>query len=174
MKSLLAVVMLLCFYAVKAQNEFAVTAFYNDFKKIYTDAQAGFESLRGTERKGEYPELQTEYNVKLVLTGADSGKLVFPAQGVPYAVYYFPSYKNRLKTDQESLNLREAMITAYGQVLYVRTETIIVNNRPFSNTWFFGDPNETATSKALFRTNIYYKDEKYYLVLEIRGKAEPA
>jgi len=170
MKKLLAVICLLGPVAANAQSEFASASFYQDFKKIYTDGQTGFTAYKGAPLKSEYPELQTEYKVKPSLPPADSGKLVFPVNGHPYAVYYFEPFKNRIKTDQKALGLREAIITAYEQPLYVRTETKMVDNKAFTNSYFFSGPDDNKVSQALFRTSIYYKDDKYYLLLEIKGK----
>lgn len=170
MKKLLAVVLLLGLHTAKAQNEFASTSFYEDLKKIYTDGQAGFANYKGAQLKSAYPELQTEYKVKLPLSPADSGKLIFPVTSNPYAVYYFEPAKNRIKTDQKALGLREAILSVYEEPLYVRTVTTVINEHPFTNSYFFTDANEALASKALFRTSIYYQDEKYYLLLEIRGK----
>ena len=70
-----------------AQNEFAATAFYTDFKKIFADAQAGFTDCKGIKRKSDFEELATEYYAKLMLPLADSGKVVFPVAGNPYVIY---------------------------------------------------------------------------------------
>ncbi len=156
---------------VDGQNEFAATAFYTDFKKIYEDAQAGFVNYKGDRRKSEFEELATEYKVKLLLPLADSGKIVFPLSGNrPYVVYYFEPSKVRLKVDQRAMNLRDALLTVFDQPLYARTETSIINNYPFSNTWYFTDPAETRLASAAFRMNIYFNEGKYNLLFEIRGK----
>lgn len=154
------------------QNEFAATAFYNDFKKIYSDAQVGFKTYRGGIKPGNYPELQSEFRVKLVLPLADSGKIVFPNNGNPFVVYYYEPSKVRLRVDQRALNLQEAVQTAYGQDLFSRTETVIVNNHPLTNTSFFSSSTEDRQSAALFRVSIYFNDGKYYMTLEIRGKKQ--
>lgn len=170
MKKIAVLLLLLASLAVKAQNEFDAAAFYSDFKKICADAQKGFSSLKGRSRNSEYPELQSEYNIKLLLPGSDSGKIVFPVNGNPHAVFYFSPHKNRTKTDQEGVNLREAVEKAYNEPLYIRTETTTVKGHPFTNTWFFKDAGETSSPKALFRMNIYYQEGKYYLQFEIRGQ----
>jgi hypothetical protein len=159
-------------FLIKAygQNEFAATGFYNDFKNVYADAQAGFRTNKGAKRNSEYAELQTEYQVKLMLSLADSGKIVFPNAGNPYAIYYFEPSKVRLKVDQRALNLQEAVLAVYEQPLYSRTETVLVKNRPLSNTWIFTTAEETRQSAALFRLSIYFDDGKYFLSFEIRGK----
>ena len=170
MKKLIFLV--LGFFTMKAygQNEFSATAFYNDFKKIYADAQSGFSNYKGDKRLSEYEDLQSEYKVKLMLPLADSGKIIFPNTGNPFVVYYFEPSKVRLKIDQRAVNLQEAILTAFGQPLYAMTETVVVNNHPLSNTWLFTLPDETKKSAAAFRMSIYFNDGKYYLALEIRGK----
>lgn len=156
---------------VYGQNEFAAAAFYADFKKIYEDAQAGFVNYKGDKRKSEFEELAIEYKVKLLLPLADSGKIVFPVSGnLPYVVYYFEPEKVRLKVDQRAMNLRDALLSVFDKPLYARTETSIINNRPFTNSWYFTDPAETRSAWAAFRMNIYFNEGKYCLAFEIRGK----
>lgn len=158
---------------VYGQNEFAAAAFYTDFKNIYEDAQAGFVNYKGDKRKSEFEELATEYKVKLLLPLADSGKIVFPVSANrPYVVYYFEPSKVRLKVDQRSMNLRDAVLSVFVQPLYSRTETTIINNHPFTNSWYFTDPAETRSAMAVFRINIYFNEGKYYLAFEIRGKTQ--
>ena len=152
-----------------AQNEFAATAFYNDFKLISADAQTGFRTIRGTKRISEFEELAAEYRVKLMLPLADSGKLLVPVNGKPYVIYYFEPDKIRLKMDQRGVNLRDAIVTAFGKPLYARTETSIINNYPFTNTLYFADPEENRQAMALFRQCLYYSNGKYFLSFEIRG-----
>lgn len=152
------------------QDEFAATAFYSDFKKIYADAQAGFINYKGEKRQSEFEELNDEYNVKFLLPLADSGKIVFPNTANPYVVYYFEPGKNRLKVDQRAVSLREAVVTAYNAPLYSKSETVMINDRPLSNTWLFTTAEETKNAAALFRISIYFTDNRYYLSFEIRGK----
>ena len=80
------------FFTMKAycQNEFAASAFYTDFKKIYEDAKGGFVTYKGDKRNSEFEELASEYKVKLLLPLADSGKIVYPVSGNnPFVVFYF-------------------------------------------------------------------------------------
>jgi hypothetical protein len=167
------VILILFFSILRAsgQNEFASTAFYKDFQKIYSDAQKGFPDYKGKKKASEFEELVDEYQVKLMLPLADSGKIVIPASGLPYAVYFFEPDKNRLKVDQRGANLRDAVLISLGQQLYARTETTTINNKPLSNTWYFTEPNETKLALAAFRLSIYYQDGKYNLSFEIRGKS---
>lgn len=172
MKRIILFFLLLSVAEVYGQNEFAATAFYTDFKKIYEDAQAGFVNYKGDKKKSEFEELATEYKVKLLLPLADSGKIVFPVSvNRPYVVYYFESSRVRLKVDQRAMNLREALLTVFDQPLYARSETTMINNHPFTNTWYFTDPAETRSAWAAFRMNIYFMEGKYILAFEIRGKA---
>ena len=154
------------------QNEFGAAAFYSDFKKVYADAQAGFLSYKGDQRKSEFEEIITEYKVKLLLPLADSGKIVVPVSGNPYVIYYFEPDKVRLKVDQRGTYLRDAVLTAFEKPLYARTETWIINNYPFTNALYFTDPNESRSAYAAFRMSIYYSCGKYYLSFEIRGKKQ--
>jgi hypothetical protein len=171
MKRTLTILFLLTAFRSHSQDEFASTAFYNDLKKIYADAQQGFIEFKGEKRVSEFEELATEYKVKFLLPLADSGKIVVPKSGNPYVIYFFEPHKNRLKVDQRAVGLRDAIVTAYEKPLYSRSETVVVKDRPLSNTWLFTDPNETKTSAAAFRITIYFENNGYYLSLEIRGKA---
>jgi hypothetical protein len=170
MKGLLLIVFLANAVKIFGQNEFAATAFYNEFKKIYTDAKNGFIESKGNERVSEFPELTKEFKVKLMLPLADSGKIVETNKGDAYVTYYFEPDKVRLKVDQRGAHLRDAILTAVNQPLYARTETIMIDNKPLSNTWYFTDPGETKTAAAAFKLSIYFKESKYFLSLEIRGK----
>ena len=155
-----------------AQNEFAATAFYNQFRNVYEDAQTGFVNCKGPKKHSEFKELNTEYRAKMMLPLADSGKVVVPVTGTPYVIYYFEPDKVRLRIDQRGVNLRDAVITAYGKPMYSRTETILVNNYPFTNTLYYTEPEETRTSAAMFRQCIYFHEDKYYLSFEIKGKKD--
>jgi hypothetical protein len=158
---------------IYGQNEFAATAFYTEFKKIYADAQAGFVNNKGDKRNTDFEELAIEYNIKLLLPLADSGKIVFPVSGNnPFVVYFFEPDKLRLKVDQRAVNLRDALLTVFDKPLYERTETSIINNHPFTNSWYFTNPEEIKSALAVFKMNIYFNEGKYYLSFEIRGKKE--
>jgi len=50
MKGYLLLILLTGIVKVFGQNEFAATAFYNEFKRIYTDATNGFIENKGSER----------------------------------------------------------------------------------------------------------------------------
>ncbi|MFZ1260928.1 MAG: hypothetical protein WAQ93_10635, partial [Chitinophagaceae bacterium] len=67
MKRMLILFLLFVLTRANAQNEFAATAFYTDFKKIFADAQAGFTDCKGIKRKSDFEELATEYYAKLML-----------------------------------------------------------------------------------------------------------
>jgi hypothetical protein len=167
---MLILVLLFTLTKANAQNEFAATAFYNEFKKIYEDAQTGFATCKGAKRNSEFEELATEYRAKMMLPLADSGKVVVPITGNPYVIFYFEPDKVRLKVDQRGVNLRDAIVIAFGKPLYARTETILINNYPFTNTLYFTEPEENQPAVAVFRQRIYYNSGKYYLSFEIRGK----
>jgi len=173
MKRIILFFLLFTVSEVYGQNEFAAIAFYTDFKKIYDDAQAGFVNYTGGKRKSEFEDLAAEYHVKLMLPLADSGKIVFPlSDNRPYVVYYFEPSRVRLKVDQRAVNLRDAVLSVFDQPLYVRSETYLINNHPFTNSLYFTDPAETRSAQATFRMTIYFNDGKYFLSLEIRGKKE--
>lgn len=168
-------VLFLLFVLTKAnaQNEFAATAFYNEFKKVYADGQTGFADCKGVKRNSGFEELAIEYRANLMLPLADSGKVVFPVVGNPYVIYYFEPDKVRLIVDQRGANLRDAIVLAFSKPLYSRTTTSINDNYPFTNTLFFTEPDEDKYAAAVFRQCIYYKGGKYFLSFEIRGKKEP-
>jgi hypothetical protein len=146
-----------------AQNEFAAAAFYKDFQKIYADGQKGFIQYKGVKKKSVLPELTDEFKVKILLPLADSGKLVFPKNGKPYAEYYFQPSKSKESIDLRASMLREAIATAYNKPLFTRSETIRSDNTPFSNTWFYTEPEPANTAAAIFRTSIV-RSGKYYIM----------
>lgn len=159
------------FLEVFGQNEFAATAFYSDLKKIYIDAQSGFNVYKGEKRSSDFEELATEFKTKQLLPLADSGKIVFPnSDNRPFVVYFFEPHKLRLKVDQRAMYLREAVQIAFEKPLFLRAETILVNNHPFTNSYLYKDAEEARPGQAEFRMSIYYKDKLYHLSLEIRGK----
>jgi hypothetical protein len=171
MKNWLSIAVLLLCHAADAQNEFAATAFYNEFNKIYIDAQDAFLENKGSVKKSLFEELAVEYRVKLLLPLADSGKIVFPVNGArPYVVYFFEPSKSRIKIDQRGLNLREAILTAFKNPLFTRTETLIQENKAYSSTYYFTMADEENKKMALFKSSIYPQDGLYYLSFEIRGK----
>ncbi|MEO7924617.1 MAG: hypothetical protein ABIR30_13130 [Chitinophagaceae bacterium] len=170
MKRVILFVFLLTTLDSLGQNEFAAAVFYNDFRKIYVDAQAGFVTYKGDKRQAEFEELAAEYRIKLLLPLADSGKIVFPISGNPYAIFYFEPDKVRLKVDQRGTNLRDAVLIAFEKPLYARTETYMVNNYPLTTAFYFTEPGETRTANAAFKMSLYYVTGKYYLSFEIRGK----
>lgn len=169
MKGVLFLICLTGILKVFGQDEFAASAFYNEFKKIYADAKNGFAENKGSERWSEFPGLTKEYNVNMLLPLADSGKIVESAKGRFYVIYFFEPGKVRLKVDQRAAYLRNAIVAALEQPLYARTETLLINNKSLSNSWYFTDPNETNKAAALFKISIFYKNKKYYLTLELNA-----
>lgn len=160
---------------LKAQNEFAATAFYNELKKISADAQNGFVLSKGARKAAAFEEFAEEFNVNLHLMLADSGKIVFPKNGnPPYAIYYFEPAKFRLKTDQRGADLRDAIVTAFSKPLYARTESTLVNEKAYTDTYIYQNQTDTEKRSALFRISVYPEGNKYFLSLEIRGKAVAA
>lgn len=171
MKKWLLAILLMITTLTHAQNEFAATAFYNEFRKIYSDAQNGFAINKGDKKMTGLDDLFSEFACKLSLPLADSCKLVFPVNGTPYVVYYFEAGKGRLKVDQRGLNLREAVVTAFGQPLYARTESVVREEKVFSSTYFYMIPEEEDKKKALFKSSIYQQNGLFYLTFEIRGRS---
>ncbi len=153
-----------------AQNEFAASAFYRDLNKISADAIAGFPDNKGKAVPSQYEGLTEEYKVKWLLSLADSGKIIFPKANHPYVVYYFEPAKQRLSADQKGGNLRDAIAIAVNKPLYTRSETILIDNVPMTNTWIFDKENETKTSQALYLLSIYKQGNRYYLSLQINGR----
>lgn len=171
MKKLLLLFSAFITLVAHGQDEFAATAFYNDFKKIQEDAQQGFIKYKGAKRSGERNGLGEEFRVKLLLPLADSGKIVVPVTGNPYAEYYFQPGKTKEEADTRAVSLRDAVITAYGKPLYAKTETITVGQLIFSNTYYFTEPDETLAAFALFKSSVYRDKKKYYLTFRVIGKA---
>lgn len=170
MKISITILSLLIFSTLYGQNEFAATSFYNEFKKIYADAQEGFVKNKGAKKVSEFEDLVDEYRPRWLLPLSDSGKIVFPIAGNPYVIYYFEPSKTRLKVDQRGAYLRDAISTAFSKPLYTITETTTINNFPYSDTWYFTEQGESRKNFAAFRQTIYYSNGKYYLSFEIRGK----
>ncbi|HQV60608.1 MAG: hypothetical protein IPQ25_13460 [Chitinophagaceae bacterium] len=170
MKRIFILFLVIISMEANSQNEFAATSFYNEFNKIYADAQEGFVKNKGTKRISEYEELVDEHKAKWMLPLADSGKIVFPASGFPYVIYYFEPSKTRLKVDQRGAYLRDAVATAFDKPLYTISETKIINNFPYTDTWFFTEQGEFRKTFAIFRQTIYNNNGKFYLSFQIRGK----
>jgi len=166
--------LILCFFVfalskVFSQNEFAATAFYNDFKKIVADAREGFPKYKGSKKRGT---ISDEYRVKILLPLADSGRIVFPLAGNPFVEYYFQTTKTKKEIDQRTVNLREAILTAYGQQLYARTETSTIKGSIFSNTYYYANPDDNLLVQAVFKSSIYNEKGRYFLTFQIFGKKE--
>lgn len=169
MKRVLFLFLIFSIFKVNAQNEFTATAFYNDFQKIYKDAQEGFLKYKGDLRLEDSNQLYSEYKVKLLLPLADSGKIVVRGSGIPFVIYYFEPEKMRLKVDQRGAHLIDAVLNVLKVQLIARTETTIVDKYPFTNSWYFIDPNEKKLALAAFKMSIYFLNGKYNLSFEIRG-----
>jgi hypothetical protein len=152
-----------------AQDEFASTTFYNAIKKVRADSQTGFEQLKGNILQTPFADIRKEYRVKFMLPLADSGKIVIPAAGSPFAVYFFEAEKKKENINERAVSLREAIVASHGEPLYTRTISTTVKEEIHSDTYFYTDPEETHTSKALFRTTIYKQKKRYHLSFEIRG-----
>ncbi len=151
------------------QNEFAATAFYNEFKKIYADAQNGFVLNKGSQVKNGFEEMALEFATKLPLPLSDSGKILYPLNGNPYVVYYFEPSNARIKIDVRAVSLKEAIVTAFAQPIYAQTETYLVDDKVYCNTYFYSDAAEENKKAALFKTAIYQQKGLFYLNFEIRG-----
>jgi hypothetical protein len=170
MKKWILAIFLIPNLTVFGQNEFGATAFYSDFNKVYSDGQTGFSTLKGGIQTEFSSDLSKVYDIKIILPLADSGKIIVPTSGIPYAIYYFEPEKVRLKADQRGVNLRDAIAFAYDKPLFARTETQIIDNHPFTNSWYFDKPDEANCKNAVFKMSIYFYNSEYYLTLEIMGK----
>lgn len=169
MKKLIILLALFNCLIVFGQNEFAATSFYTAFKKVYDDKEKGFETYKGNKVKAKYEALADEYRSKLLLPLSDSGKIVVPKSGRPYAIFYFETEKKKEKIDERAVNLRDAISTAYAKPLFARTTTTKVGDHFFSDTYFYTEEKEDNTAKALFRINVFYEAKRYHLSLEIKG-----
>lgn len=170
MKRILSILFFALPVYVFAQSEFAASSFYNTLKKIKEDGEKGFATCKGQKIKSPYEDLEDAYKAKLMLPLADSGKVVFPVSGPIYAVYFFEPEKKLVDIEKRASNLREAVGTANGGILYSKTTTTKIHDYINSNTYIYLTENETDTRKALYRISIYHVKKRYYLFLEIRGK----
>lgn len=167
MRNLTLVFLIMLALKGTAQNEFAATVFYNDFKKIQMAAADGFSEFKGSKVPGMNNGIIDKYRIKLLLPLADSGWIIIPTTGAPYVEYFFQTSRTKQEIDQRAVNLREALLTAYGKPLFTRTETYTLNDHIFSNTYFYKNLNDSA---AIFRSSIYQEDKrKYFLTLKIVG-----
>jgi hypothetical protein len=166
-KILVAAVVFLVALGVYGQNEFAAKAFYRAFKNVYEDAGKGFVLSKGTKRNNAAVE---EYDVKVLLPLADSGRIVVPASGKPYMEYYFEPAKTKAEIDERALHLKQAIAVAYDKPLYIRTESAMENEFINSKTFFYTDPNHINSGQPIFRSTIYQQNGKYYLSLRICGQ----
>ena len=171
MKKWLIILLVLSMTRTYGQNEFASTSFNDDFRKIYADAQAGFIQFKGARIKKQLTEFAEQYDVKLLFPLADSGRIFIPYGANPFAVYYFEPEKRKEKIDKLAANLMQAVFTAFGKSLYLRTETSAIEDHFQSNSYYFVNSNETQSTLAVFKSSIYYFNKRYYLSFEIRGKA---
>lgn len=169
MKYLLFIIFTFHQLQVFGQNEFAATAFYTSFNIIEADAKNGFEATKGELLDHQPSGFANEYKVKLMIPLAESGKIVEPVSGNPYAVYFFEPEKKKEKIDKRAVQLREAILTALGLKLYAKTIFTTVNNHILSDTYLYVNPDELSESNALFKISIFYDQNRFQLLLEIRG-----
>jgi hypothetical protein len=173
MKKLVLFILVSGIAGAYGQNEFAATSFYSIFRRIQTDAGTGFTAYKGAKLKtAAFEEVNQQYKVKLMLPLADSGRIIVPVSGNPYALYFFEPEKHKDKIDERAANLRDAVATAFGKPLYVKTTSTTVDSKVFSDIYLYDNAEETHASRAVFRINIFYENEKYRLLLEIRGKSQ--
>lgn len=168
MKWLVVITILFASATLYAQDEFASNGFYSAVKKIQTERQNGFEQLKGRPLQSDYPELKKEYRAKVLLPLADSGRIIEPVEGQPYAIYFFEPEKKRDKIETRAASLRDGLVKSQDSPLYSRTTSTTRGKEVFTDTYFFTDPEETHVSKALFRISVYMQDKKYHLAAEIR------
>lgn len=170
MRTVIVLTSLLAFTGLNGQNEFAANAFYNEFRKMEEDARSGFTRYKGEKISQDRDTSQGEFRVKLLLPLADSGRIVFPGTGAPYVEYFFQPVKYPEEINRVAANLKEAIVTAYGKPLFVRSETVQPGKGLYNVSWFFTDPGEKSTAAAEFRTSIFYRDKLYFLAFRIYGK----
>ena len=170
MKRILGILAVFALQHASAQNEFAANGFYTSVRKLLEDGDSAFQLNRGSKRIANFPELADEYNLKTLFPVADSGKIVIPKTGSPFAVLYFDPSSKREKIEARATHLREALITAFGKPFTIKTITSQVNNHLFSDTYYFEDANTTNTASAIFRTSVYFQAGEYFISLEIRGR----
>lgn len=169
MKRLLSLIAICLSQSLIAQNEFSAKVFYSDFNKVCEEGKNGFIGLAGKEKNSQFPGLTREFSVKMLLPLADSGKLVFSEVSRPYVIFYFEPSKSRLKTDQKGTDLREAITIAMNRPVCSRTETVLVEDDPVSNTWFFDGNAELSKAEAICLISVYSVKNLYYLTLQING-----
>lgn len=105
----------------------------------------------------------------MLLPLADSGKLVFSEVSRPYVIFYFETSKSRLKTDQKGTELKDAITIAMDRPVCSHTETVLVEDDPVSNTWFFDGNAELSKTEAICLISVYRIKNLYYLTLQING-----
>jgi hypothetical protein len=155
----LLIILLIISFRANAQNEFAATAFYNDFRNVATDASKGFHSLKGEAIRHRV----NEYQLKEMLPLADSGSVIITSSELKYAVYYFEPEKKMEKADTRALHLREAIVNALSISMNSKTTTSTVNQHSYSSTML----SSATTNDELFQIDRYYKAGKYYVRLKI-------
>jgi hypothetical protein len=154
-----------------AQNEFAATAFYKEFNKIYEDAQKGFVTNKGSKLLKD--DFATTYHSKLLLSLADSGKIFFPNEGNPYVEYYFEPKKRKEDIDKTAADLVQAITIAYNKPLYSETRTVTVKNNLYSNTFIYDQAPDVEGRNLVFKCSIYKSGKNYMLAFRIMGKPMP-
>lgn len=168
MKRILIVPLLMFTFQSFSQNEFAASAFYSSFKRIFEDAQSGFQAVKGAKRPSSVPDLYDEFKLKWMLPMTDSGKLVEPVNGKAFVIYYFESDKIRLKVDQRANDMKEAILNATNIPFTTRSQTTLVKEKPLTIHDYY--LSEDQQGPAIMRHMIWYAAGKYHLSLEIRQR----
>jgi hypothetical protein len=108
----------------------------------------------------------------MLLPGADSGMLVFPFLGGPYAEYYFKPVKTKEQAGQKIANLKSAVETAIGKKLYEKTENSTLKNFITYKTYFFTSPTTEMTLLADFESSVYEENGMYKVSFQLKGIPE--
>lgn len=156
--------------AYSQPNEFANESFYVAFRKIVTDGQNGFAQYKGAKQPNELAGLIDIYKVKIILPGADSGEIVFPIIGAPYAEYYFKPGKTKALADQRIANLKTATEMAISKSLYEKKEEAAIKDFVDYKTYYFTSANTGLTILADFESGIYEEKGVYKINFKINGR----
>jgi hypothetical protein len=152
-----------------AQNEYAATAFYTALQEMCDDANHGFILYKGEKMPENRNSYTDEYFLKTMLPLADSGKIIWPLELPPYAIFYMEPARKAEDAEKRAGNLRAVIEKVYNEPLYVRTESKTPDGRFKTDSWFYTRKNESRKAFAAFHISVYYSGSRYNVVLEIRS-----
>lgn len=153
-----------------AQNPFAKQAFYDAFKKVYTDGQKGFVETTGMFRN----EMNAYYSFhlpKTLLPGADSGQIALPVSiGTPFITYYFSPSKKLADAKLKEKNLQNAIKTAWGvPALLEVKKTDTTKQGIYYRTFYYKNREDIKNYLSALDTYIVFENGAYQLLLNING-----